>query len=172
VSSATAGLIGALGGAAIAGLLAWALSATSYARQRKDLLRDRLYSGRRDAYVSFLDKTQATAHELGKLASDPAVNPPAGADLFAITYVVDAVTNPQLRVVEIVGPQQVLEAAEEMRDGLYGLRDVLLPALRNGAPIPYSDVAGSPYMEAREPFRRARETFLARAKAELERFDR
>ena len=166
MSQATAAVVGAVVGGLIAAASAWWGVKTT----RRAALQDRQYDARRDAYVAFLEKSHASAHALGNLATQMGVDLPTGEDRLAITYSIDAEVSPQLRVVEIVGPKSVSDAAHDVQKRLYQFRKALTDAIDSGDPIPYSPADGR-YEAAYKPYRSARSGFVKAAKEELERLE-
>jgi hypothetical protein len=78
----------------------------------------------------------------------------------------DAFAAKHVRVVEMVGPPDVAEAATRVQGAFYAFRNALQDALALGAPIEYwSDHYRAEYA----PYRSARREFVEVAKAHLAR---
>jgi hypothetical protein len=161
-SSAVYALLGALIGSGVSVFLSW--------RARKGDRKDRLHDQRRLAYSAFLGEAHVCSHELGKLAVEDGPNPrplPSGDDADRIWYAADARVGKELRSVEMLGTKASVENARAVQRGLYAFRKRLSEALRAGTPLSYSDVPTSDYRSAFEPYRIARDEFVAHARGEL-----
>jgi hypothetical protein len=161
---------GVLLGSVIAAIGSWLL----YRRQRRDVLVDRQYQERSQAYVAFVSAAHDCAHQIGKLARHDEHGPgeadlPSEVERTQMAYDVDAFAAKHVRVVEIVGPPLVQQAAQALLDTLYGFRDALQKAEKTGEPVVYSVALSSQYMTLFAPYRAAREAFTSAAKAELAR---
>ena len=117
------------------------------------------------------------AHEIGKLARHDEhgigeANLPSEEERTQIADRVDAFAAKHVRVVEIVGPPLVHDAAQALLHTLYEFRDELQKAAKNGAPVVYSVDLTSEYMQLFAPYRAAREAFTRAAKVELARLSK
>lgn len=162
----------ALGGVLLGSLIAAIGSWLLYRWQRKDALVDRQYKERSEAYIGFLSAAHDCAHQIGKLARHDEHGPgeaelPDEVERTKIAYDVDAFAAKHVRIVEIVGPPAVEEAARALLRALYGFRDELQKATRGGSPVVYSVHETSQYMTLFGPYRAAREAFTEAAKSEL-----
>jgi hypothetical protein len=159
-----------LGGVAFGGILTLAGERFLYRRQRVDALNDRLYHERSAAYITFLQAAHECAHKVGQLALHPEYGEdralPMPDEQVSLVHLPDAFAAKHVRVVEVVGPPEVADAATRVQGALYDFRNALQDALVLGAPIEYW---GPDYKKEFNPYRNARTAFVEIAKAHLAR---
>jgi hypothetical protein len=131
-----------LGGVAVGGIVTLAGEHFLYRRQRDDALNDRLYRERSTAYITFIQAAHECAHGVGNLALHPEYGDPKRAlpspdETVEFARLPDAFAAKHVRVVEVVGPPEVADAARNVQGALYGFRNVLQDALREGSPLEY-----------------------------------
>ena len=160
-----------LAGVAFGGIVTLAGEQLLYRRQRDDALNDRLYRERSTAYIQFVQAAHECAHGVGNLAfhsdlGDPERALPSPDERVELSRLPDVFAAKQVRVVEVVGPPDVAEAARNVQGALYRFRNVLLEALAEGTPLEYW---GERYLEEYTPLRDARTKFVEAAKTHLAR---
>lgn len=158
-----------LGGVLVGGLVGFAGQGYLYRKQRVDALKDRLYHERSAAYVTFLQAAHECAHKVGQLSlhiehGDPDRALPSPAQRVELAHLPDAFAAKHVRVVKVVGPPEVADAATRVQGALYDFRNALQDALAEREPIEYW---GPEYKKEFAPYREARTAFVEIAKKHL-----
>lgn len=158
VSAAWVGVVGAAVGAGIAFVGSWVV----HRLERAHTIAERLRVEKKEAYASLLTSAEDSMHLFQWLAEGHVG--PAGReeDKAKANYFYDQEVTPRLMVLRIIGASQVEEAASEMRRALNDLRHLMV----DGETQP--DHGSPQFMTAHARYRKTRDTFIERARADLE----
>jgi hypothetical protein len=161
ISDTWGALIG-LAGVALGGLIGFVGSWLVHRSERAERLAERSRAERKEAYAALLTKAEDSLQLFQWLAEGQFS--PAGAerDREKANTFYDQEVTPRYRVLKIIGPPSVVEAARQMRRKLNAVRHLVLDSQE----LPSAE--SREFKDAHNHYRESRDEFIEIARADLE----
>lgn len=153
-----------LAGVAIGGVLAFFTSWLVHRSERAERIAERSREERKEAYAALLTSTEDAMHLFEWLAEGHYVAAELEAERTRADHFYDDNATQRYRVLKIVGTHETVDAAREMRRALNTVRHLMVDGPAEAMPTIESREFGS----AQHGYRRARDTFVDSARADLE----
>jgi hypothetical protein len=159
VSDAWIGLVGVL----LGGLIGFVSSWLVHRSERSERTLERSRAERKEAYASLLTKAEDSMHKFQWVAEGEFGSQEAERERVQEANVFyDQEVTPRYRVLKIIGPPRVVEAARDMRKSLNAVRRLWIDTER----LPRADDAE--FKAAHNQYREERNRFIKLARADLE----
>jgi hypothetical protein len=160
VSAAWVGVVGTVAG----GLLGIMATLMLHRSERAERTAERSRAEKKEAYAALLTYAEDSLHLFERLAEGQFSRPGGEEDDLDKAYnFYDQEVTPRYMVLKIIGEEEVLPAAKELRDALNFVRHLM----RDTKPLPTKE--SSEFETAHSRYRTARDRFIGLARADLDR---